>query len=190
MASEPADERPAWVEALLGEIRRAGRAAVSAQAAAEACEEQVEQLARQPDARSRRSEEAEGLLRALLPALDALDRIAAEARRPRPPHEPKRWLHRLLQPRRTATPERDLQALREAVTLLQAQITGALESRGVAIDRETGGPVEPARHRVVATRPDARSSGTVLEVVRPGYTYAGTRLREADVVAAARVDPD
>jgi len=163
------DPSPEWVDELRQEVRRAGRAAVAARAAAEAVEERLERPAGSP------SPEDE-LLAALMPALDALARMAAGAAPSRP--EPKGWLDRLRRPRGDA----ELRALREAVAMLDAQVVGALESRGITIDREVGCAVDPERHRVVDTRAGARS-GLVARVLRAGYRRGASVLRVADVVA-------
>lgn len=168
------DEKPPWVEELIEELRRVGRAAVAARAAAEACEETVESLGpAAPPSEARR------ILDSILPVCDALGRMAEGARVAAPP---RGWLERLRESERTAA---ELSALREAVALLDAQLTSALESSGVVVDREIGGRVDPDRHRVVETRaPRARDRvGTVSVVIRPGYRLGEVLVREADVVA-------
>lgn len=169
------DERPGWCEELLDEVRRAGRAAVAARAAAEACEESVERIERAPAP----AEDPRRMLEAILPVCDALGRMAEAARSAAPA---RGWLARL---RGTERAGAELRALREAVVLLDAQLTSALEASGVYVDREVGGGVDPGRHRVVETRPPAAGehAETVARVVRPGYRLGATLVREADVVA-------
>lgn len=164
-----------WQAGMLNEVRRAGRAAVAARAAAEACEESVERLGRGGEP----PEDVRGILEAILPICDALRRMADAARREEPPET---WLARLRSSGRAAAENR---TLRDAIVLLDAQLTSALEGRGVAIDREVGGPVDPERHRVVETcaRRGGESAGVVSSVVRPGYRVGGARVRDADVVA-------
>ncbi|MBX3274620.1 MAG: nucleotide exchange factor GrpE [Sandaracinaceae bacterium] len=173
MADEPGGEARAY-GALLEELRRVGRAAVAAQAAAQSCEETVERLAHASTDAPR--DDARQLLEALLPVADALGRMADGARRAEPP---RGWLARL----RGGWDE--LRALRAAVTILEAQLEGALEGAGVTIERAVGREVDPALHRVVETRPPApgERDGIVGRVVRPGYLYGGRIVREADVVA-------
>ena len=62
-------------------------------------------------------------------------------------------------------------------------LEAALNSVGVEVDRRVGVIVDAERHRVVEVRRNAPGPReTVLEVVRPGYSIEGIRIRETDVV--------
>ncbi|HJL15568.1 MAG TPA: nucleotide exchange factor GrpE [Sandaracinaceae bacterium LLY-WYZ-13_1] len=180
------EDTPPWVADLLAEVRRAGRAAVAARAAAEACDERIERLEAVAAAPAREAEgDAADLLEALLPVFDAVDRIAADAGSTSA--SPGSFWARWSRAARAAT---ELRALREAVRLLHTQLAGALESRGVVVERDLGADVDPERHRVVELRRAAGTAGgRVLEIVRPGYRLGSRRLREADVVASERPSP-
>lgn len=169
---------------IIQEIRRQGRAAVAAQAAAEACLDAIAVL-RAPDGEeaSVGDDRERDLVRALLPLADALDRVADQtsnlASTAEPPGRVQRWLGV-----RAAGP--DLASLANAVTLLRAQLADALDVARVTIDRRTGVPIDGDAHRVVGTK--RGPAGQVVEVVRPGYTHRGVRVREADVIAGKSGD--
>lgn len=189
--------RPAWVDELLTELRRAGRAAVAARAAAESCEQRLESSAvaraeptssgaahaASTDAAPEHVGRAEGddhgvvrLVEALLPTVDALARMSVATA----PSEPRGLWQRLGRGRELA----ELKALRDGITVLDAQLTSALEACGVSLDREVGGPVDGDRHRIVETVAvgPGEPSGRVRAVVRAGVSFGGRRLREADVI--------
>ena len=69
--------------------------------------------------------------------------------------------------------------LREAVQVL--------EHLGYPRDAETGVPFDPERHEVVGVvdQPD-RTTGTILDVIRPGYGEGSRQLRPAAVVVSRR----
>lgn len=210
--SEPMDERPsvtlhdlaARLEDLTREVRRQGRAAVAAQAAAESCleklaappgEEDDEDDDREPEAAedAAAAEIDAAWARALIPVADALDRVVAQAaamaeRRPAPSREKGlwAWLRRDGGPPEDGARDAGLAALAEGLRVLRAQMSAALASRGVTVDRRTGVPVDPEVHRVVEVRAPApgERGETVLEVIRPGYAASGRVVREAEVVAA------
>ncbi len=173
------DEASVSMDELMTEVRRAGRAAVAARAAAEACEESVERLEAGKGSTEPAGEtDGRDVVEALLPVCDALGRMAEAAR------EPQRelgWFERLRRAEETAA---ELRALREAIVLVDAQLTSALEIAGVAVDLRVGGPVDPDRHRVVETVPRGDGpGGVVVKIARPGYALGERRIRDADVVA-------
>jgi GrpE len=178
----------ARLDDLMAEVRRQGRAAVGAQAAAEACLSTLEQsLARDEESDEDALTDPPSVteidwLKALIPVADAIDRaviqaIAIAREPPRP-----RWRIGLFAP--AAEPR--LTALVEGLLVLKSQMEGALGELGVSVDRSVGAPIDPHRQRIVevrAPKPGERS-GTVVEVVRPGYAVGATLVREAEVVAA------
>jgi hypothetical protein len=193
--SEPsADDIIARLDDLIKEVRRQGRAAIGAQAAAEACLSAIEQsLARSPtsedtDAPDEDPDAAEielDWLRALIPVADAIDRVViqATALTREPPRTRIRFrLFAALAP--AADPR--LETLVSGLLVLQAQFHGALRDLGVSVERRTGAPIDPDRQRIVEVRPPrpGELSGTVVEVVRPGYALGARLVREAEVVAA------
>lgn len=184
----------ARLDDLMKEVRRQGRAAIGAQAAAEACLSAIEQsLARSPasedtDAADEETEETAtelDWLRALIPVADAIDRVViqATALTRDPPRPRSRW--RLFAALSPPTDPR-IEALVSGLFVLQAQLHGALRELGVSVERQIGAPLDPERQRVVEVRTPGPGelSGTVVEVVRPGYALGSTLVREAEVVAA------
>jgi molecular chaperone GrpE (heat shock protein) len=179
-------DAPEWLEVVLADVRRQGRAAIAAQAAAEACEERVAELgaalersrdrAPDPDAPT-----VESFVRSILPFSDALDRVVDQARRLDTTAARRGWggLRRLL-PVANDEAER-LRMMREAVELLRHQLDQVFESHGVELERGLGGLLDTSIHRVVETRSGA-PQGRVVGVVRAGARAWGRVLREADVV--------
>jgi molecular chaperone GrpE len=181
---------------LLKEVRRQGRAAVAAQASAEACFQAVRAFSEEREVEEEPADEeprgacppevAIHWLRTLIPVADAIDRVAVQATaiaeaRPRSP----RILFRFFRP---AQPDGSVPvcALAEGLSVLKEQLQAALSDLGVTIDRRTGTPVDPERHRVVEVRPPnaGEQPGTVVAIVRPGYALGPTVVREVEVVAA------
>jgi molecular chaperone GrpE (heat shock protein) len=172
------------LEDLLREVRRQGRASVAAQAASESCLEAVNGLRKDFEGFKEGDDDGDGtsgeqLLRALLPVFDAIDRVAQQAKTARA-KAPAPWIQKLLSP-----PPDDvtLGLLADGLRLLRAQLEAALNSVGVEVDRRVGVIVDAERHRVVEVRRNAPGPReTVLEIVRPGYSFEGIRIRETDVV--------
>lgn len=216
--SDDAGESGGWarlaerLDELTRELRRQGRAAVAAQAASESCLEQLAALERmvrteredaeegenahgfdKEDGRARAREtelrvrESAAWLEVLIPVADAIDRTVSQAseiaervhRRPR---------LRLWPFTRKPAVAAEQDALASGMRVLRDQLTAALESRGVRVERRVDVDVDPELHRVVAVRPPSAGrperEGTVLEVIRPGYALGQRIVREADVVAA------
>jgi hypothetical protein len=181
----------ARLDDLMKEVRRQGRAAVGAQAAAEACLSAIEQSlasdaasedAASPDPSAVAEIELDWL-RALIPVADAIDRAVIEATAIlREPPRPRFRFAFFAAP----APDPRLKALVEGLVVLQAQLHGALNELGVSVDRQLGAPIDPERQRIVEVRAPGlgEQSGTVVEVVRPGYALGATLVREAEVVAA------
>ncbi|MEC4019396.1 hypothetical protein [Streptomyces sp. H27-D2] len=63
-------------------------------------------------------------------------------------------------------------------------VLAALAASGVT-PVDDSGPVDPARHTIVATRddPSGRHCGAIAETVRPGYAWGESLLRHQEVVA-------
>jgi molecular chaperone GrpE len=167
------------LDELSGDLRRQGRAAVAAQAAAEACLAALEARAE-----PRPPEPPRHWLEPLLPVADAIDRISARAASLVQAHPPRRRL--LPWPFDAAPPpDADLVALQGGLRILRAQLEQALESQGVRIDRRVGVPMDPRLHRVVEVRPGRGPEGTIVEVLRPGYSLGGRVVREAEVAVSS-----
>jgi molecular chaperone GrpE len=79
----------------------------------------------------------------------------------------------------------DPEAIIEGVKSVRDQALSVLASLGFPRRDDLGAAFDPARHDAVAVRtdPDA-GSGTVVDVVRPGYGDAEHQLRPAQVVVA------
>lgn len=199
------DDLAARLDAMAQDIRKQGRASVAAHAAAESCLQGVRDLQQQieqssalvgmpkdaPDSSLLR------VVRSLLPFADSLDRAvelsrAATTTATVPPRAT--WLSRWLGLAPTApsvSPE--TAALATGLALLQQQLRSIFQELEVDVELRSGIPVDPDIHRVVEVRRVAPNgtdapSGTVIEVVRPGYACSGIRLREAEVVASGPTD--
>ncbi|MFB9785527.1 nucleotide exchange factor GrpE, partial [Rhodococcus baikonurensis] len=79
----------------------------------------------------------------------------------------------------------DPQAVVEGVKAIRDQAVQVLSRLGFERHDEAGVPFSPELHEVVSvvTRPDL-PSGTVVEVLRPGYGEDGRQLRPAAVVVS------
>lgn len=199
--TDPLDDLAARLDAMAQDIRKQGRASVAAHAAAESCLQGVRDLQQQieqssalvgmpkdaPDSSLLR------VVRSLLPFADSLDRAVELSRAATaatsPP--PATWLSRWLGLTPPASPE--TAALATGLALLQQQLRSIFQELEVEVEVRSGIPVDPDIHRVVEVRRVAPNgtdapSGTVIEVVRPGYACSGIRLREAEVVASGPAD--
>ncbi len=79
----------------------------------------------------------------------------------------------------------DAKALAQGVRLTREQLLNVLRKEGVEPVRPDGGPFDPSLHEAVATvERDDLEPGSVVEVVRPGYTWRGQVLRSAHVRVA------
>ena len=174
----------ARLDALAVEIRRQGRAAVSAQAAAEATLEELRALATAlPSSPLPPARDQDDWLRALIPVFDAFDSWLSQAQALEREMSRTRWLAALPPLRRVGS---QVRAFAEGVALLGAQLERALGEVGVVVDRQAGVTVDPLRHRVVEVKPGpATREAQVLQVLRPGYARHGRCLREAEVRASA-----
>lgn len=76
------------------------------------------------------------------------------------------------------------EALEAVLDWVRRTVLAALATSGV-FPVDDSGPVDPARHKVVATRadPSGRNPGGIAETVRPGYLWGGQVLRHQEVVA-------
>jgi molecular chaperone GrpE len=114
------------------------------------------------------TEAAASLLRELLPSLDNLDR-ALEA-------------------------GGDAEALRGGVELIRRDLLAVLEAQGVTAEDPTGQPFDPLRHQALSHDPaPGVPEGTVVSVLRRGYSFRDRLLRPALVTVAkgseAEADP-
>jgi len=84
--------------------------------------------------------------------------------------------------------ERREDALMRGVEMTLSRLKEVLRSEGIEeIPAERGKPFDPFRHEVVASEEsDAYEEGTILEVLRKGYTFKGKVLRPALVKTAKK----
>jgi len=77
------------------------------------------------------------------------------------------------------------EAVIEGIRAVREQALALLDRLGFPRQAEVGEPFDPARHEAVAvaSNPDV-PSGTVLQVVRPGYGTGARQLRPAAVIVA------
>ncbi len=79
----------------------------------------------------------------------------------------------------------DARTLAQGVALTRSKLVQALEQIDVR-PVPTSGPFDPALHEAAGSRPAGdRPPGSILETLRPGYTWQGRILRPARVVVAA-----
>jgi molecular chaperone GrpE len=110
------------------------------------------------------TEAVAALLKALVPTLDNLDR-ALEA-------------------------DGSDASLREGVELIRRDLLSALEARGVTAENPAGARFNPLRHQALAHEPaPGFADGTVVEVLRKGYSFADKLLRPALVKVAKGDEP-
>lgn len=188
--TESQEELLVRLDDLKKDVRKQGRASIAAQSAAESCLESVQQLGQrladtttsQPSQPSQ-PDPVEDIVRALAPLVDALERTTDQAQSfaesAVKPSGLARWLG-------AADNTAVLTSMAKGTRLLRAQLEDALSTWGVSVDRRTGVPVDPTRHRVVDTRPakDGESADHIVEVVRPVLLCGDRVMREGDVVAA------
>lgn len=81
----------------------------------------------------------------------------------------------------------DPAAVIEGVRSVRDQAVNVLSGLGFTRDEEVGQPFDPARHEALTTVPGGAGvpPGTVVQVVRPGYSGGERQLRPASVVVAA-----
>lgn len=76
----------------------------------------------------------------------------------------------------------DVASVRTGVEMIHRELVGVLKAAGVEEVRPVGSPFDPALHEAVATGNDpSKPEGTVLEVMRSGWTLKGRVLRAAMV---------
>ena len=72
----------------------------------------------------------------------------------------------------------------KGVEMVYANLLDALEREGL-IEMDTDGMYDPYKHEIVVSRADSKKKpGTILEVVKKGYTFNGIMLRPASVIIA------
>jgi molecular chaperone GrpE len=111
------------------------------------------------------TEAVANLLRELLPSMDNLDR-ALEA---------------------GGSPE----SLRDGVELIRRDLLGVLEAQGVTVEDPAGQPFDPLRHQALSHDPaPGVPEGTVVSVLRRGYSFRDRLLRPALVTVAKGSDDE
>jgi molecular chaperone GrpE len=79
----------------------------------------------------------------------------------------------------------DAQSLREGVELIRRDLISLLETQGVKVEDPVGQPFDPLRHQALSYDPaPGVRDGTVVSVLRKGYSYKDRLLRPALVVVA------
>ncbi len=131
------------------------------------------------DVRTQREAEAQSWAEALLDVRDVLVRATEASRQSRRRGGWRRWFVK-------DDAQGALDALHEGNTLALRRLDAALEARGIRAIDCLGKAVDPYRVKVVdvVQRGDV-AAGTVIEIIRPGYTWAEHVLRYAEVRAAS-----
>jgi molecular chaperone GrpE len=79
----------------------------------------------------------------------------------------------------------DEKSLREGVQLIRRDLMSLLEAQGVKVEDPVGQPFDPLRHQALSYDPaPGFSDGTVVSVLRKGYSFRDRLLRPALVVVA------
>jgi molecular chaperone GrpE len=95
----------------------------------------------------------------------------------------REWLEVADNVERALAWEGDVPAQEAGLRAVHEQIEAVLDRQGVRRVGETGEPFDPALHEAVAVVPSSqRETGTIAEVVRPGYSTNDRLLRPAQVV--------
>jgi molecular chaperone GrpE len=85
----------------------------------------------------------------------------------------------------------DSQSLRQGVELIRRDLVGLLEAQGVKVEDPVGQPFDPVRHQALSYEPaPGLPDGTVMSVLRKGYSYRDRLLRPALVVVAKGPDAE
>jgi molecular chaperone GrpE len=83
-------------------------------------------------------------------------------------------------------PTADLKSLVGGISMVQEQLRTALAGHGLKEINPTGQPFDPNQHESIALQPSADiAEGSVLQVVRVGYSLNGRLLRPASVVVSS-----
>lgn len=83
-------------------------------------------------------------------------------------------------------PNADLKTLLAGITMVQEQLRTALSGHGLREINPAGQKFDPHQHEAVSSQPsDTVPEGSVLQVVRVGYSLNGRLLRPAAVVISS-----
>lgn len=83
-----------------------------------------------------------------------------------------------------AASKSDDKKLARGVEMLYANLTETLRKEGLS-EIKTDGSYDPYVHEIMQTKESGEAEGSILEVVRKGYTIGGIMLRPASVIVAA-----
>ena len=80
-------------------------------------------------------------------------------------------------------------SLTKGVEMVYANLIDALEREGLT-ELDTDGVFDPYKHEIVVSKADSkRKPGTILEVIKKGYSFNGVLLRPASVIIAKEGEP-
>ena len=80
--------------------------------------------------------------------------------------------------------------LAKGVGMVYSNLIDSLEKEGLT-EIDTNGIFDPYKHEIVVSKVDSkRKPGTILEVVKKGYTFNGMMLRPASVIIAKEGEED
>lgn len=83
-------------------------------------------------------------------------------------------------------PNADLKTLVGGINMVQEQLKSALSNHGLKEINPIGQKFDPNQHESIASQPSAEiADGSVLQVVRVGYSLNGRLLRPASVVLSS-----
>ena len=88
-----------------------------------------------------------------------------------------------------AASKSDDKKLAKGIEMLYANFVEALKKEGLS-EIKTDGSYDPYVHEIMQTRESDHPEGSILEVVRKGYTLGGIMLRPASVIVAAQKRAD
>ncbi len=74
-------------------------------------------------------------------------------------------------------------SLAKGIEMVYSNLVDSLKKEGLE-ELDTKGVFDPYKHEIVVSRPDKKKPGTILEVIKKGYTFNGMMLRPASVIIA------
>ena len=84
-----------------------------------------------------------------------------------------------------AASKSDDKKLAKGIEMLYANLAEMLRKEGLS-EIKTDGSYDPYIHEIMQTKESDKTEGSILEVVRKGYTFCGIMLRPASVIVAAQ----
>jgi molecular chaperone GrpE len=75
----------------------------------------------------------------------------------------------------------------KGIAIVLSNLMDTMKREGLK-EIESSGIYDPYKHEIMMTREDNQKEGTIIDVVRPGYTWNGLLLRPASVIVSRGID--